>query len=102
MADLLNPDSLHTSLNQLHGWTGTVEAGIEKTYRFADFAGAMAFVNRVADVAERLDHHPDIQISWDTVSLRIISHAAGGATEACVELARAIDAEPGSVTNPAL
>jgi 4a-hydroxytetrahydrobiopterin dehydratase len=93
MADVLNPDALHTALNQLEGWDGTVQAGITKTYQHNDFAEAMAFVNRVADLAERMNHHPDIQISWATVSLRILSHAKGGVTEDCVELARAIDLE---------
>ncbi len=93
MVDLLNPDALHTALHQLAGWDGTVTEGLTKTYDRGDFAGAMAFVNRVADIAERMDHHPDIQISWATVSLRILSHSAGGVTEACVQLAAAIDAE---------
>jgi 4a-hydroxytetrahydrobiopterin dehydratase len=93
MTDVLNPDALHTALNQLSGWAGTVEEGITKTYDRGDFNGAMGFVNRIAEIAERMDHHPDITISWATVSLHIISHAAGGVTEACVELARAIDAE---------
>jgi 4a-hydroxytetrahydrobiopterin dehydratase len=94
MADVLQPDALHHALDaQLTGWAGTTDAGIEKTYRFADFAEAMRFVNRVADIAERLNHHPDIQISWATVSLRIVSHAAGGVTQQCLELAGGIDAE---------
>lgn len=93
MTDVLSPDALHTSLNQLDGWTGTVEEGIAKTYERGDFSGAMAFVNRVADIAEQRNHHPDIEISWSTVSLRIVSHAKGGVTEDCVELARAIDRE---------
>lgn len=94
MTDVLNPDALHSALDsQLEGWSGTTDEGIVKTYERGDFAGAMRFVNRVADIAERLNHHPDIQISWDTVSLRIISHAAGGVTQECIELAEAIDAE---------
>lgn len=93
MTDVFNPDALHTALNQLSGWDGSVEEGITKTYDRGDFTGAMAFVNRIADIAERMDHHPDIKISWATVSLLIISHAAGGVTETCLELARAIDAE---------
>lgn len=93
MADALNPDALHTDLNQLDGWEGSTEK-IMKSYSFADFAEAMRFVNRVAEIAERLNHHPDIAISWDTVELSITSHAEGGVTEDCIELARAIDAEP--------
>jgi 4a-hydroxytetrahydrobiopterin dehydratase len=91
MTDLLSPDALHTSLTQLDGWEGTTER-ISKTYDLGDFDGAMRFVNRVAEIANRMDHHPDIWISWSTVRLEIASHAAGGVTEACIELARAVDA----------
>jgi 4a-hydroxytetrahydrobiopterin dehydratase len=92
MTDLLNPDALQTSLNQLDGWEGTTEK-IRKTYDRGDFDGAMRFVNQVAEIANRRNHHPDIWISWSTVRLEVASHAAGGVTEDCVELARAIDAE---------
>lgn len=78
------------ALEALPGWEGDTTA-IRRTFRFGDFAGAMAFVNRVADVAEELDHHPDIAISWSRVDLTISSHAAGGVTDGCVELARRID-----------
>jgi 4a-hydroxytetrahydrobiopterin dehydratase len=93
MSDVLDPAALHAALDQLSGWAGSMEEGLSKTYDRGDFPGAMDFVNRVAEIAERMDHHPDIQISWATVALRIISHSAGGVTDACVELARAIDAE---------
>lgn len=91
MTDILNPDALQTSLNQLDGWSGTTDSGLSKTYTFHDFAGSMRFVNRVAEIAEQRNHHPDIAISWNRVALTIISHSAGGVTEDCVELARAID-----------
>jgi 4a-hydroxytetrahydrobiopterin dehydratase len=91
VSDVLGPDALRDALAELDGWSGTTDGGIAKTYERGDFAGAMAFANRVAAVAEALQHHPDIEISWATVTLRIISHARGGVTRACVELARAID-----------
>jgi 4a-hydroxytetrahydrobiopterin dehydratase len=90
MADVLNPDALHHELDRLAGWDGTVE-GLEKTFTFADFAGSVAFVNRVAAVADELDHHPDVTISWNKVTLRLVSHSAGGVTQSDVELARRID-----------
>jgi 4a-hydroxytetrahydrobiopterin dehydratase len=92
MADVLNPDALQTNLHDLDGWDGTVDDGIRKTYTFADFTEAMAFVNRVADVAEELNHHPDITIRWNRVDLRILSHAEGGVTQDCLTLARRADA----------
>lgn len=92
MADLLNPDALHHALDRLDGWEGTTER-IRKTYTFSDFAESMRFVNRVADVAEEMNHHPDVWIRWNKVTLEISSHAAGGVTQDCVELAHRADAE---------
>ena len=55
-----------------------------------DFAEAMAFVNAVAEVAERRNHHPDIAVHWNTVTLTQWSHSAGGITAADVEAAKEI------------
>ncbi|HZQ56609.1 MAG TPA: 4a-hydroxytetrahydrobiopterin dehydratase [Acidimicrobiales bacterium] len=63
-----------------------------KVAKRGDFAGALAFVNAVGARAEEADHHPDIDIRWDTVTLRLSTHSAGGLTAKDVELARAIDA----------
>lgn len=93
MTDLLNPDALETGLNQLEGWEGTAER-IHKQFVFDDFAGSMAFVNRVAEIAEDMNHHPDIAISWNRVDLEIRSHSAGGVTEQCLELAGRIEQLP--------
>ena len=56
------------------------------------FAGALAFVNQVGELAEAADHHPDIDIRWDTVTLRLSTHSAGGLTENDLALAGQIDA----------
>ena len=69
---------------------------ITRTVKLADFRAAMAFVNRVADVAEELDHHPDISISWNRVGLSVSTHDSGGLTALDFELARAVDALSGS------
>lgn len=60
------------------------------------FADALAYVNAVAALAEEVDHHPDIDIRWNRVTLRLSTHSAGGITEADLELGRRIDALPGS------
>lgn len=61
--------------------------------KFADFAEAMAFVNRVADLAEEANHHPDILVhGWNNVRLTLTTHSAGGLTENDHEMARRIDA----------
>ncbi len=73
------------------GWD--VEGGVlRKDFRLQDFAGALAFVNRVGALAEEADHHPDIDIRWNTVTLRLSTHSAGGAvTDRDRDLATRID-----------
>jgi 4a-hydroxytetrahydrobiopterin dehydratase len=62
-----------------------------KVVKKKDFAEAMAFVNEVAGLAEERNHHPDIAVSWNTVTLRLFTHTAGGVTDKDLELADAID-----------
>jgi 4a-hydroxytetrahydrobiopterin dehydratase len=62
-----------------------------KTVVLTDFAAALGFVNEVGRLAEQRNHHPDINISWNTVTLRLSTHSAGGLTSADVELATEID-----------
>ena len=83
----MNPAELAAALARLSGWTRVGHA-IVRTYSFADFRAALAFVNRVGELAERQNHHPDIEIHYNQVRLTLWSHDAGGVTE----LAAAIDA----------
>ena len=66
-------------------------SAIRRQYRFPDFKSAMAFVNRVAALAEEADHHPDVLIEYDKVTLTLTSHDSGGLTERDFRLARKID-----------
>jgi 4a-hydroxytetrahydrobiopterin dehydratase len=59
---------------------------------FAGFAGALDWVNRVGALAEERDHHPDIAISWNRVTLTVSTHSAGGLTAKDLDLAAAVDA----------
>jgi len=70
---------------------------IVRTVSFASFMDAIRFVNRVAELAEQKDHHPDMTISYKNVTFRLSSHDAGGITERDLRLAGRIDAllEPG-------
>jgi 4a-hydroxytetrahydrobiopterin dehydratase len=63
-----------------------------KTWSGRDFADALGYVNKVGELAERAKHHPDIDIRWSTVTLRLSTHSAGGLTQADLDLAREIDA----------
>jgi 4a-hydroxytetrahydrobiopterin dehydratase len=72
-------------------WRQEGEA-LVRDYEFKDFAEAMAYVNRVADLAEEVNHHPDILVhGWNNVPLTLTTHSAGGLTENDHEMARRID-----------
>jgi 4a-hydroxytetrahydrobiopterin dehydratase len=64
-----------------------VEGALERTFELPSFREAIAFVGRVADLAESEDHHPDIVISYKKVTLRWVTHSAGGITDRDHELA---------------
>ena len=64
-------------LQVLTGW-GVDGDGIARTFRFANYARTMAFVSAVASLAEREDHHPDLQVSWGRCTVRWSTHSAGG------------------------
>lgn len=74
------------------GWQLTHEATrLERTYTFEDFAKAMAFANRVAEVAEKEFHHPDLHIGWGTCRVEIWTHKINGLTESDFYLAAKTD-----------
>jgi 4a-hydroxytetrahydrobiopterin dehydratase len=87
----LSEDAIAAALASLSGWerVGNV---ICRQFSFADFKTAMAFVNRVAVLAEEANHHPDILVEYDTVTLTLSSHDVGGLTERDFRLAARITA----------
>ena len=88
----LLPDSeVDARLASLPGWARDGKQ-IRRAYKFKGFAEAMAFVTRVALLAEKQDHHPDILIQYSSVTLTLSSHDAGGLTARDLKLAAAIDA----------
>jgi 4a-hydroxytetrahydrobiopterin dehydratase len=89
--ELLSADDVTASLQSLDGWSGDT-AGIERTVECASFPAAIELVRAVAEVAEEMDHHPDIDIRWRTVRFAVSTHSAGGVTQLDIELARRIDA----------
>ena len=72
------------------GWA-EVDGALEREFRFRDFAEAMAFVNRLAEAAEEANHHPDIEISWNAVTVRWWTHTEQAITENDVAMARRTD-----------
>lgn len=88
---LLSDDDISTALAVLPGW-GLEDGMLAKQYVFPEgFMAAMAFVNAVADAAEAADHHPDIDIRWNQVTLRLATHSEGGITEKDTALAAECD-----------
>ena len=88
---LLGDDDLSTTLVLLPGW-GVEDGALAKAYVFPEgFMVAIGFVNAVADAAERADHHPDIDIRWNTVTLRLVTHSEGGITDKDTALAAECD-----------
>jgi 4a-hydroxytetrahydrobiopterin dehydratase len=87
--ELLSPQEVDEAVASL-GWTREGDE-LVKVVRRKDFKEALAYVNRVGELAEASDHHPDIAISWNTVSLRLSTHSAGGLTHLDVDLAQRID-----------
>jgi 4a-hydroxytetrahydrobiopterin dehydratase len=90
VAEKLTPADIEERLAGLDGWS-VVDGKLHKELAFADFNAAFGFVARLALVAEKLDHHPDWSNSWNRVVIDISSHAAGGITATCFELAEAAD-----------
>ena len=90
-AGRLANDAVARELAATQGWTRDGDA-ITRTWRFADFKAAMIFVNGVAALAEKANHHPDVAIHYNEVTLRLWSHDAGGLTARDFALARTIDA----------
>lgn len=87
---LLTPDELTTALTNLNGWKST-DNHLTKRLEFPDFAAALAFVNKVADLAEAADHHPDITFGWGYAELNLTTHDRGGVTDVDTALAAKID-----------
>jgi 4a-hydroxytetrahydrobiopterin dehydratase len=88
--DTLTPEELQAALADLDGWTAEGGA-LTKTFRFHDFIGSVNFVNALAEVAEEMQHHPDIDIHYNKVTLHLRTHSAGGITQNDITLARHAD-----------
>ena len=88
----LDSSEVAAFLEGLAGWEAVQCHHLTKTFSFADFVEALAFVNRLGEVAEAEGHHPDILLAWGKVEVRIWTHVAGGLTENDFILAAKADA----------
>jgi 4a-hydroxytetrahydrobiopterin dehydratase len=96
MAEPLSDIAIQRELGNLTGWSRRGDV-LTRTYQFRNFQDSMDFVNRVAELAEKANHHPDIDIRYSKVTLSLSSHDAGGITQKDLDLATSIDG--GSLTD---
>jgi 4a-hydroxytetrahydrobiopterin dehydratase len=97
--EVLDESAIQTALRELPGWKRDGDQ-IVKTFEFDNFESAMLFVTRVAEAAQAADHHPDIDIRWNKVTLALSTHAAGGLTERDTALAHRIQHLVGEHRHP--
>jgi 4a-hydroxytetrahydrobiopterin dehydratase len=88
---LLNDAEIEQRLTDLAGWERRGEA-ISKSFACGDFVGSVRFAAALVEPAEAMNHHPDLAIAWDTVTVTISTHSEGGLTGADFELAWKVDA----------
>lgn len=86
----LNEEQIAETLEAYPKWS-EIGGQITRTFEFDDFVGSMAFVNKVAEYSERVQHHPDILIRYNKVTLTVSTHDAGGITVKDFELAENAD-----------
>lgn len=93
MVEKLSTAARQEALADLGGWSyDASDDALVREYKFRDFSAAFAFMTRVALLAEKAGHHPDWSNVYNTVSIRLSTHDAGGLSEKDVDLARRIDA----------
>jgi 4a-hydroxytetrahydrobiopterin dehydratase len=87
---VLTDAEIQQALGPLSGWHRNGIA-IQRVFQFPDFKAAMLFVNKVAEAAELVNHHPDIDIRYNKVTTALVSHDSGGVTQRDVRMAEKIN-----------
>lgn len=87
---ILDQEQLTEALKSLDDWSAEGKI-LKKSLKFDNFADALAYVNRIGDLAEAADHHPDITFGWGYADVALTTHDRGGITDVDVALAQKID-----------
>jgi 4a-hydroxytetrahydrobiopterin dehydratase len=87
---LLSDQEVESRLAELDGWQRDGDS-TKRQFQFKDFVGSVDFVNRITPLAEEMNHHPDLEISWNKVTVSLSTHSEGGLTENGFQLASKID-----------
>lgn len=86
----LSEEEIKDNLKKLNDWK--VEGKLlKRSFKFEDFAEALEFVNKVGDIAEKADHHPDITFGWGYAEIELTTHDTGGLTHNDFDVAKKID-----------
>ena len=97
----LSQQDREAALSELRAWSwDESRGGIARSFKFADFSEAFAFMTRVAMLAEKADHHPEWSNVWNLVDILLTTHSAGGLTAKDIDLAQSIDALLGQLALP--
>ncbi|HWM01509.1 MAG TPA: 4a-hydroxytetrahydrobiopterin dehydratase [Actinophytocola sp.] len=99
MPELLSDEEKGKALGRLSDWRND-EGALARTVELANFPQAIQVVNRVAEIAENTNHHPDIDIRWRTLTFRCTTHSAGGITASDVILAEEINGVIDAIGTP--
>ena len=99
MPTKLSDLEIRRALSTLPGWSRKGEA-LTKTYSFARFADGIRFVNQVAQLADSMNHHPDIDVRYTNITFSLSSHDAGGITQRDLDLAKGIEQAAGFDQKP--
>jgi 4a-hydroxytetrahydrobiopterin dehydratase len=86
----MSDDEVTRELHRLGGWEREGDA-LTREFEFANFVGSVDFVNRLTPVAEEMNHHPDLSIAWNKVTVSLSTHSEGGITENDFKLATKLD-----------
>jgi len=91
-SELIDTIEIATRLQaELPGWVFGEQSALEKTFDRGGFDGSIAFVNEIAKAANAANHHPDLRVSWNEVTVILSSHDAGGVTDRDFKLAKTIE-----------
>ena len=88
---LLTADEIAQALAGMPGWERVGDAIVRQFSLDGGFMGSVGFVNRLAEAAEAADHHPDLAIAWNRVTVTLATHSQGGITQKDIALARQAD-----------
>ena len=88
----LSPETISQKLKTMPGWEFKNQ-GLHKQFKFKEFMDGIRFINRIAEIAEAADHHPDVQINYTRITFTCSTHSEGGVTEKDLKLAENIEKE---------